>query len=248
VPILFFGATPFNLLGLDRWVRNFTYITYYDAWGRRAPAGVHASDKPYQEFESGEDINNWLPDQPRGPRAHRCRDTAGYPTQGRNGVLRQRDRGDLPGTRLRPDPARRPACAQHLDSKIVTTQLGNEAGAPSVPNVLTSVDDWAGLQAPPKRPVSVTNSSCRRPTATPARPTFLHFVGGDWKKHSADIVGEEIKVMRRINNRPGSGRGGAHPVRNHRRTVHVRADRLQAAHPFARRLVWQRNVPGGADR
>src|SRR6185312_15398132 len=32
VPILFFGATPFNLLGLDRWVRNFTYITYYDAW------------------------------------------------------------------------------------------------------------------------------------------------------------------------------------------------------------------------
>ena len=31
VPILFFGATPFNLLGLDRWVRNFSYITYYDA-------------------------------------------------------------------------------------------------------------------------------------------------------------------------------------------------------------------------
>ena len=36
---------------------------------------------------------------------------------------------------------------QHLDSKIVTTRLGNEAGAPSVPNVLTRVDDWAGLQA-----------------------------------------------------------------------------------------------------
>ena len=35
---------------------------------------------------------------------------------------------------------------EHLDSKIVTTRLGNEAGAPSVPNVLTQVDDWAGLQ------------------------------------------------------------------------------------------------------
>ncbi len=34
---------------------------------------------------------------------------------------------------------------EHLDSKIVTTQLGNEAGAPSVPNVLTRVEDWAGL-------------------------------------------------------------------------------------------------------
>ena len=32
---------------------------------------------------------------------------------------------------LPPDALRR-----HLDSKIVTTQLGNEAGAPSVPNVL----------------------------------------------------------------------------------------------------------------
>ncbi len=26
VPIYFVGATPFNLLGLDRWIRNFSYI------------------------------------------------------------------------------------------------------------------------------------------------------------------------------------------------------------------------------
>jgi hypothetical protein len=53
VPILFFGATPFNLLGLDRWVRNFTYITYYDAWDGAHPRVFTPSDKPYQEFESG---------------------------------------------------------------------------------------------------------------------------------------------------------------------------------------------------
>ena len=28
VPIYFVGATPFNLLGLDRWVRNLWYVTY----------------------------------------------------------------------------------------------------------------------------------------------------------------------------------------------------------------------------
>ncbi len=27
-PIYFVGATPFNLLGMDRWIRNFSYITY----------------------------------------------------------------------------------------------------------------------------------------------------------------------------------------------------------------------------
>ena len=37
-PIFFVGATPFNLLGLDRWVRNFDYISYYDAWDGEHPA------------------------------------------------------------------------------------------------------------------------------------------------------------------------------------------------------------------
>ena len=37
------------------------------------------------------------------------------------------------------------ALREHLDSKIVTTRLGDEAGAPSVPNILTSVDSWDEL-------------------------------------------------------------------------------------------------------
>ncbi|HEX7427607.1 MAG TPA: hypothetical protein VF328_11800, partial [Mycobacterium sp.] len=69
VPVLFFGATPFNLLGLDRWVRNFTYVTYYDPWDGAHPRVFTPSDKPYQEFESGEEINNWLLTNPE-VRAH----------------------------------------------------------------------------------------------------------------------------------------------------------------------------------
>ena len=60
VPIYFVGATPFNLLGLDRWVRNFSYITYYDAWDGAHPRVFTPTYKPYVEFESGEQINNWL--------------------------------------------------------------------------------------------------------------------------------------------------------------------------------------------
>ena len=59
-PVYFVGATPFNLLGLDRWVRNFPYVTYYDAWDGAHPRVVTPKDKPYVEFESGEEINNWL--------------------------------------------------------------------------------------------------------------------------------------------------------------------------------------------
>jgi hypothetical protein len=57
VPILFFGATAFNLLGLDRWVRNFSYITYYDAWDGAHPRVFTPAHKPYHEFESGDEIN-----------------------------------------------------------------------------------------------------------------------------------------------------------------------------------------------
>src|SRR5215216_680897 len=32
VPIFFIGPTAFNLLGLDRWVRNLSFISYFDSW------------------------------------------------------------------------------------------------------------------------------------------------------------------------------------------------------------------------
>src|SRR5262245_34561024 len=146
VPVYFIGATPFNLLGLDRWVRRFSYITYYDAWDGAHPRVFTPVDKPYQEFASGEEINNWL------LRNHevRARMSRGVPRGVRPKVAMVFSDAEteaicdelgydliLPPTALR----------ERLDSKIVTTQLGNEAGAPSVPNVLTTVQSWEELSA-----------------------------------------------------------------------------------------------------
>ena len=247
VPILFFGATPFNLLGLDRWVRNFTYVTYYDAWDGAHPRVFTPGDKPYQEFESGEEINNWLLTNPEvrahidavTPRGIRPKVAMVFFDSETEDICKEL------GYDLILPPA---SLRQHLDSKIVTTRLGNEAGAPSVPNVLTRVDDWAGLQKVAEKAGLGDELVVQTPYGDSGKTTFFISSEADWRKHSADIVGEEIKVMRRINNRPGRGRGGAHPVRHHRRTVHVGAYRLQATHPVARRMVRQRDVPRRADR
>jgi hypothetical protein len=59
-PIYFVGATPFTLLGLDRWVRKFTYVAYYDAWDGAHPRVFTPVHRPPVDFESGEHINNWL--------------------------------------------------------------------------------------------------------------------------------------------------------------------------------------------
>ncbi len=59
-PIFFVGPTAFNLLGIDRWVRNFEYIVYYDSWDGAHPRVFTPTNKPYVEFESSEEINNYL--------------------------------------------------------------------------------------------------------------------------------------------------------------------------------------------
>ena len=59
-PIYFVGPTAFNLLGIDRWVRNFGYIVYYDSWDSGHPRVFTPSNKPYVEFGSSEEINNYL--------------------------------------------------------------------------------------------------------------------------------------------------------------------------------------------
>jgi hypothetical protein len=201
VPILFFGATPFNLLGLDRWVRNFTYITYYDAWDGAHPRVFTPANKPYQEFESGEEINNWLLTNAEvrahiddaTPRGVRPKVAMVFFNSETEDICKELGYDlILPAASLR----------QHLDSKIVTTQLGNEAGAPSVPNVLTRVDDWAGLLKVAEKARLGDELVVQTPYGDSGKTTFFISSEADWKKHSADIVGEEIKVMRRINNRP----------------------------------------------
>ena len=143
-PIYFVGATPFNLLGLDRWVRNFSYITYYDGWDGGHPRVFSPRYKPYVEFESGEAINNWLLLNAE-VRAHMTRNV---PHGERVKVAMvffdeetERICRELGYDLILPSAALR----NQLDSKIETTKLGNEAGAFSVPNVLTTADTYEEL-------------------------------------------------------------------------------------------------------
>ena len=59
-PIYFISPTAFNLLGIDRWVRGFEYVNYFDSFGGAHPQVFVPQERPYREFESIEDINNYL--------------------------------------------------------------------------------------------------------------------------------------------------------------------------------------------
>ncbi|GJF09318.1 carboxylase [Mycolicibacterium cyprinidarum] len=201
VPIYFFGATPFNLLGLDRWVRNFSYVSYYDAWDGAHPRVFTPANKPYQEFDSGEAINNWLLTNPevrafiRGdtPRGVRPKVAMVFFDSKTEEICKEL------GYDLILPPA---SLRDHLDSKIVTTRLGTEAGAASVPHVLTKVDDWAGLRVEADKAGLGDELVVQTPYGDSGKTTFFISSEADWRKHSSDIIGEDLKVMRRINNRP----------------------------------------------
>ncbi|GAA3610812.1 biotin carboxylase [Microlunatus ginsengisoli] len=200
-PIYFVGATPFNLLGLDRWVRNFSYITYYDGWDGAHPRVFTPKRKPYIEFDSGEEINNWLLANAEviayigsrtvpGVRPKICMVFFDDETE--------RICAELGYDLILPKAALR----EHLDSKLVTTRLGNEVGAPSVPNILAVVESYDDLIGQAAAAGLGTDLVVQTAYGDSGKTTFFIDDEPGWKRCAKDIVGHEVKVMRRINNRP----------------------------------------------
>jgi hypothetical protein len=200
VPIYFVGHTPFNLLGLDGWVRNFSYTTYYDGWDGAHPRVFTPKHKPHIEFESGEEINNWLLVNPE-VRAYMSRPAPHGQRPKVAMVFFARDRTDLRGTRLRPHPPVTRA-EEPLDSKLVTTRLGNDVGATSVPNVLVTIEENDELLEAAKGAGLGTDLVVQTAYGDSGKTTYFIDDETGWKRHRRDISGNEVKVMKRINNRP----------------------------------------------
>ncbi|MGO2052237.1 biotin carboxylase [Glutamicibacter sp. 287] len=201
-PIYFIGATPVNLLGLDRWVRKFSYITYYDGWDGHHPRVFTPSEKPHVDFQSSEEINNWLLENPevreyidarRTPGGQRPKIAMVFFDEETEAICEELGYDlILPSHELR----------THLDSKIVTTELGNAAGAHSVPNVLGTADSYAQLQKLSRGAKLGDDLVVQTPYGDSGKTTFFITSEDDWNQYSKHIIGEQLKVMKRINNQP----------------------------------------------
>jgi biotin carboxylase len=196
-PVYFFGPTSFNLLGIDRWVRNFTYVAYFDSWDGGHPRVFSPENKPYAEFESSEQINNYLLRDP-GVRAFIAA-RGGRPKVAMVFFDSETERicAELGYEIILPSDALR----QHLDSKIVTTELGNEAGALSVPNVLGQIDSWDTLIRVAADAGLGADLVVQTAYGDSGKTTFFVASEPDWDSHAGAIVGRQAKVMKRINNR-----------------------------------------------
>lgn len=198
-PIFFIGPTAFNLLGIDRWVRNFGYIVYYDSWDSGHPRVFTPANKPFVEFGSSEEINNYL---------LRDREVQEFMESGSRSGLRpmvamvffdeetEEICKELDYNLILPSDELR----RRLDSKIVTTRLGEEAGAPSVPNVLGRADNYSELNELASEAGLGSDLVVQTPYGDSGKTTFFIASEVDWGRDSENIIGEELKIMKRINN------------------------------------------------
>ena len=142
-PFYCISPTAYNLLGIDRWVGNFEYINYYDSFDGQHSRVFVPQEKAPRDFGSIKEVSNCLLGHKeifdrirrRGPASKLI-----FVMFDRETEELARDLGveiALPSAALR----------TWIDSKIVTTRLGNEAGVASVPNVLGRANSYAKLHA-----------------------------------------------------------------------------------------------------
>ena len=235
-PIYFVSATAFNLLGIDRWVRNFTFVNWFDSFDGTHPNVFVPKERGYHEFESIEEIVNHL-------LGHK--EVADL-VEGRGGAgkacfLMFDDETEANLEALGLDLAFPSAALRtHLDSKIVTTQLGNEAGVPSVPNVLGQADGYDELLALASAGGLGSDLVVQTPYGDSGQTTFFVASAADWDatrgqdRRRADQGDAADRAAR-------GGRGGRRdPARHAGRAGHDRARRVPRADALRGRLVRQR--------
>lgn len=203
-PIYVVMPTPFNLMGMDQWVGGLEYVNYFDIFDGRHPRVFIPTQTEAQDFRSMEDVGNYLIDHPE------FRDRIKSKPAGKAIFVQFDDETEklceevgleiaLPSNELR----------NRLDSKIETTRLGNEAGVASAPNIMGEANTYSELSKLADRAGLGQDLVVQTPYGDSGRTTFFIKSRDDWEKFSSKIVGQQLKIMKRLNHLPGTIEGCA---------------------------------------
>lgn len=147
-PIYFVGPTQYNVIGLEAWIPNIKYFTLIDSFENKHPNVMTTNFIPEKTFENTEEINNFILTHKNIVDQIEIEKIMVENKQKQLAMCLFFDEKTeeiakklnlnlaFPSFKLR----------NHIDNKIVTTQIGNEAGVSSVPNVLSKVTSFSQLK------------------------------------------------------------------------------------------------------
>ena len=199
-PTDFVSATPFNLLGMDEWVRGFTFINFIDCFDGKHPAIFVPPEKPHPVFESIQEINNYLLEHEDVVRLIKRNAPKGRGPRGNVVFLffdaRTEEICQRVGLRICSPSA---GLRQRMDNKIMTTRVGNEAGVRSVPNALARVTSYDRLMSIAKREGLGERLVVQTVFGDSGHTTFFISSEADYRQYADEIEAEkEVKVMKHV--------------------------------------------------
>lgn len=197
-PIYFISATNFNLLGMDEWVSNFKFISHIDCFEGQHPNVFSPSTEiPHDEFQSIEDINNYLLQHPEVLSYIRSRSVNGK--MGKALFLMFDEKTEMLAKEIGLDvcfPSS--ALRTFLDNKVNTNRIAEKAGVACVPNVLSAVSSYTHLLE--ITPHLGNDLVIQTPFGDSGHTTFFIANESDFEKYKTEITSEkEVKIMKRIN-------------------------------------------------
>ncbi len=193
VPYYFVSASNFNMLGMHEWVRGWTSVTLLESFDKKHPHVLAIPERGGRVFESIQEIDLHL------LKSEEFRKLLGE--RGGRAIFLFFDEKvealceelgleiDLPPYSL----------VREMDSKIVTTEIGNLAGVSSAPNVLAKVGSFEELEKLAQEAGLGDQWVVQTPYGDSGKTTFFISCRDDYEKVAAEIEEEEkVKVMRRI--------------------------------------------------
>ncbi|CAN5783645.1 biotin carboxylase [soil metagenome] len=197
-PVYFISATNFNLLGADEWVKGFKFITYINCFNHQHPNVFTPKEEvEHEEFESIEDINNYLLEHKEVVDYIRKRGSNG--NNGKAMFLMFDAKTEELAKALGLEVCFPSAEMRNfMDNKVNTNRIAERAGVPCVPNILSKVENYSHLRSISQH--LGNDLVIQTPFGDSGHTTFFIATEEDYNKYAEEIEKEkELKVMKRIN-------------------------------------------------
>lgn len=195
-PIYFISATNFNLLGADEWIKGFKFICYIECFDGLHPNVFSPKEElPHEEFQSIEDINNYLLEHKEVVDYVKNRRRKGkalflmFDAQTEKLARQLGLEVCFPSAKMR----------TFMDNKVNTNRIAEKAGVPCVPYILSKVKSYEHLLSISEKTLG-TDLVIQTPFGDSGHTTFFIADEASWEKHAEEITKEkEVKIMKRIN-------------------------------------------------
>ena len=207
-PYYFISPTNFNLIDMHNWVNNWLNINFIDCFDSTAPDVDVSTKASTQLFESLEEINQYLLTHENTQKLMADKSELLLGAENSHGESQQAQAIFLFFNKeieaickaqhieiQLPDNA----LVKSIDNKITTTEIGNQAGVYSVPNVLAKVESFEALMALAKEHHLSEKLVVQTAFGDSGKTTFFINNQADYDKVASQIECEDkVKVMKCI--------------------------------------------------